>query len=266
MTSQNYQLVMRTGPEPDRVYELKLGIISIGRDSSNDITINDSEISRKHARLTAQAGGYILEDLGSTNGTFVNGQRLMGPHLLRVGELILLGENVSLTFEAAQFDPDATVAAAVNLPPYQTPPPVRDTYIIPPVQPPPTERETYIIPPVQPAPQAQPQYIPPYPPQAQPAPPPRQDYRGVYPPAGAPPQAIPPGYYQPAAEVSAEAPWPEEKKKFPRNWLIAGIGCLLVFLCVCVGAAWVFDTLNLYCLPPFDIIANSALSWLYTCP
>jgi pSer/pThr/pTyr-binding forkhead associated (FHA) protein len=243
MTSQNYQLVMRTGPESDRVFELQLGVLTIGRDSSNEITINDSEVSRKHARLTAQAGGYILEDLGSTNGTFVNGQRLLGPHLLRAGELILLGENVSLTFEAAQFDPDATVVAPVNLPPYQTPTQARETYVIPPVQPLPAERQPYNIPPVQPPPQARPQYIPPY-----------------------PPQAAPPGYYEPVAEVQEEVPWPEEKRKIPRNWLIAGGGCLIVFLCVCVGAAWVFDTLNMYCLPPFDSIANSALSWLYTCP
>jgi predicted component of type VI protein secretion system len=83
----------------------------IGRDTTNDITISDPEISRKHARLTLQPGGFQIEDLGSTNGTFVNGMRLMGPHALRPGELILLGENVALVYDSGQFDPDATVIA-----------------------------------------------------------------------------------------------------------------------------------------------------------
>lgn len=60
----------------------------IGRDLTNDIVINDAEISRRHARLISQAGGYVLEDLGSTNGTFINGQRLASPYILRPGETV----------------------------------------------------------------------------------------------------------------------------------------------------------------------------------
>lgn len=108
---QSYQLVMRSGPTPGKSYELNKNEIYIGRDISNDIVINDSEISRKHARLVLQDSGYILEDLGSTNGTFVGGQRLMGPYTLRPGDLILFGENVSLTYGTAVFDPDATQVA-----------------------------------------------------------------------------------------------------------------------------------------------------------
>jgi pSer/pThr/pTyr-binding forkhead associated (FHA) protein len=94
-----FQLVMRSGPNPGKTFELSEGEATIGRDITNAIVINDAEVSRRHARLSPQAGGYVLEDLGSTNGTFVNGQRLMGPHLLRPGELVLLGENVSLAYE-----------------------------------------------------------------------------------------------------------------------------------------------------------------------
>lgn len=111
MASQPFQLVMRSGPTPGKVFELSKSEVHIGRDINNDIVVNDSEISRKHARLIVQAGGYMLEDLGSTNGTFVNGQRLMGPHVLRLGELVMLGENVSLAFEAG-YDVDATMVAA----------------------------------------------------------------------------------------------------------------------------------------------------------
>jgi hypothetical protein len=58
----------------------------------------------------------VIEDLGSTNGTAVNGQRLMGPYMLRPGETINLGEHVSFVFEAVQFDPDATIASSTSQP------------------------------------------------------------------------------------------------------------------------------------------------------
>jgi hypothetical protein len=110
MTSQ-YQLIMRSGPTPGAAYVLEGDQITIGRDSSNSIAINDAEISRRHARLTFQGGKYILEDLGSTNGTFVNGQRLAGPRVLKPGEVVSFGEQIVLVFEALSFDPGATVVS-----------------------------------------------------------------------------------------------------------------------------------------------------------
>jgi hypothetical protein len=110
MTSQ-YQLIMRSGPTPGAAYVLEGDQITIGRDSANSISINDAEISRRHARLTFQGGKYILEDLGSTNGTFVNGQRLAGPRVLKPGEVVSFGEQIVLVFEALSFDPGATVVS-----------------------------------------------------------------------------------------------------------------------------------------------------------
>ena len=110
MTSQ-YQLIMRSGPTPGAAFTLEGDQITIGRDSANEITINDAEISRRHARLTFQGGKYVLEDLGSTNGTFVNGQRLAGPRVLKSGEVVSFGEQIILVFEATSFNPDATVVS-----------------------------------------------------------------------------------------------------------------------------------------------------------
>jgi hypothetical protein len=130
MTVQPYQLVMRTGPTPGKTYPLSKTEIYVGRDISNDIAINESEISRKHARLTLQGDTFVVEDLGSTNGTFVNAQRLMGPHVLRPGELVMFGENVGMVFEAVAYDPNATMVAAGPAAP-QTPVPGAQPYAAP---------------------------------------------------------------------------------------------------------------------------------------
>lgn len=106
-----YQLIMRSGPTPGATFALEGDQLTIGRDSSNEITINDAEVSRRHARLTFQGGKFVLEDLGSTNGTFVNGQRLAGPRVLKAGEVVSFGEQIVLVFEASTFDPAATVAS-----------------------------------------------------------------------------------------------------------------------------------------------------------
>jgi hypothetical protein len=120
MAPANFQLVMQSGPTPGKSYPLDKNEIFIGRDINNDIVISDAEISRKHCSLTLKGGGYVAEDLGSTNGCFVNGQRLMGPHALVSGELMMLGENVGLVYEAIGFDINATVVgSSSSVPPFQ---------------------------------------------------------------------------------------------------------------------------------------------------
>ena len=124
-----YRLLMRQGPNPGKIYELNKDILTIGRDVNNDIVIADAEVSRSHARLTVQAGGYLVEDLGSTNGSFVDGQRLTSPQLLRPGAILNLGETVSLEFQAAEEEVVATkiaspvVAAAMETTPDSVAPP-----------------------------------------------------------------------------------------------------------------------------------------------
>lgn len=116
-----FQLVMHSGPTPGKTFPMEGDVLTIGREASNAIAINDAEVSRKHAQLVFQGGKYIITDLGSTNGTFVNGQRLTGQHVLQPGEIISLGEQISLLYEVvAQVDPNATMissAARVSVPP-----------------------------------------------------------------------------------------------------------------------------------------------------
>ncbi len=103
-----FQFVMRAGPNAGKIYPLEGEEITIGRETVNQVAINDAEVSRKHARLTLHGTAYVLQDLGSTNGTFVNGQRVTATQVLNPGDTVSFGENIVLQYEAT-FDPNATV-------------------------------------------------------------------------------------------------------------------------------------------------------------
>lgn len=125
MANEVYQLVVRKGPRPGQVFLLELDVLTIGRDPISDIVIEDPEISRHHAKLTRTPEGYELQDMGSTNGSFVDGQRLSGASiLLKPGQVIMLGSNVTLVYNAAPAsDPLATVVAPAAEPPPSKPAP-----------------------------------------------------------------------------------------------------------------------------------------------
>ncbi|MBN2303571.1 MAG: FHA domain-containing protein [Anaerolineae bacterium] len=101
MQASSFRLIVRRGPQPNKIYELDKSTITIGRDITNDIVINDPEVSRHHCRLTQGGGGFTVEDNGSTNGTFVNGQRLQGAYPLQYNDMLGLGETVTLAYESA---------------------------------------------------------------------------------------------------------------------------------------------------------------------
>ncbi len=92
------RLVVQRGPQPNQTFDLFEETIGIGRSPANTIPIADPEISRKHAQLNWQGDGYALEDLGSTNGSFVNKRRIMGSTPLQHGDVIELGEAISLLY------------------------------------------------------------------------------------------------------------------------------------------------------------------------
>jgi pSer/pThr/pTyr-binding forkhead associated (FHA) protein len=127
----SYRLTVRQGPLPGKLIELAKESLTLGRDVNNDIVVNDAEVSRTHARLTRQMDGYVIEDLGSTNGTFINGQRLTGPKLLRAGDMLGLGETVVMEVNVMR-DPEATVV----VPPSATAAPVMGSAPSAPAEPP----------------------------------------------------------------------------------------------------------------------------------
>ncbi len=91
-------LTMRRGPTPGAVYELEGDEITIGRGNKSTIVIRDNEVSREHCRLVRRADDYELFDLSSSNGTFVNGQRVLSPWLLQSSMLIELGDTITLEY------------------------------------------------------------------------------------------------------------------------------------------------------------------------
>lgn len=150
-----YQFVMRSGPTPGVTFPLEGEQLTIGRDSTNGVAINDSEVSRKHARLMFQGGKYVLEDLGSTNGTFVNGQRLAGPVVLKAGDVVSLGEQIVLMYDAIAADVGATVAVSRKAmqtsvpaaPSYAPAPQQAPSYASPPAySPPPAAKKSNMLP------------------------------------------------------------------------------------------------------------------------
>lgn len=100
-----YRLVVRRGPQPGAVFDLSRDVVTIGRESGTDIVIPDVEASRNHCRLRRAGGGYVIEDLGSTNGTFVNRQRVTGSRPLNPGDIVGLGETVELVYESLSMVP-----------------------------------------------------------------------------------------------------------------------------------------------------------------
>jgi predicted component of type VI protein secretion system len=102
VASITYELSVRKGPEEGQVFPLAATTIILGRDPMSDIVLTDPEVSRQHARLLETEHGYSIQDLGSTNGTFVDGRRLKGEPLpLSPGDVITMGSNVTMLYEYA---------------------------------------------------------------------------------------------------------------------------------------------------------------------
>ncbi len=99
MAEQKFLIVMRSGPIPGSSYFIEKDEVFLGRDLTNDLPVPDPEISRRHARFLRRGDAIYLEDLGSTNGTFLNGVRIAGPQQLKDGDLITLAENTVMSFE-----------------------------------------------------------------------------------------------------------------------------------------------------------------------
>ncbi len=81
------QLVVKHGPQPGATYLIEREGVAIGRDRSNDICLRHETVSRAHARLAHGADGWVVTDLESSNGTFVNGARVSRERVRHMDEI-----------------------------------------------------------------------------------------------------------------------------------------------------------------------------------
>jgi pSer/pThr/pTyr-binding forkhead associated (FHA) protein len=91
-------LVAVTGPLAGRRYPA-LERLTIGRGAQNTIdTGEDPSVSRQHCEVRREGGVLVVQDLGSSAGTWVNGRRLAAPHRLADNDLVRVGENTQFKF------------------------------------------------------------------------------------------------------------------------------------------------------------------------
>ncbi|MCY3832088.1 MAG: FHA domain-containing protein [Chloroflexi bacterium] len=251
--NDSLRLVVRRGPQPNHAFEVSKDVTTLGRDISNDIVINDRETSRHHLRLMLAGDTLTIEDLGSTNGTFVNGKRVSGVTPLQNGDMIGLGETVTLALERVRAPGDApplAMEAPAPAPPVEPALPRPDPgYTPPPVdyglgEAPPPAADPYAPDGEQFPPPQQPAY-PTYTEEAAAPPPgyyPQQQAGYQMPPA--PPQGYPGYDYDPYAA--------REESSGTSPWLILGcfVFFVLVFVCFAFIALTLIDVLNLWCELP----------------
>ncbi len=89
-----FYLVVIDGPRVGRWIQLGQTPVTIGRDPQLDITLAGKDISRRHLLATVTNRGVVVEDLGSTNGSFVDGKRVVTRATLDVGSVLRIGDHL----------------------------------------------------------------------------------------------------------------------------------------------------------------------------
>jgi hypothetical protein len=202
-----------TGPGGQRT-GITSNVLTIGRAPDNQLVLQDQQSSSHHAEIRPDAQGFLLVDLNSRNGTFVNEQRLVPqtPRLLISGDVIRIGET-RFNYEIAGSDDEATMRA--NASDYVNP-----GYSPTVAVPPPSSMQSYNQP-------SQPDYMnyqqpaPAAPDFQQPAPPAYSGYQQPAPSTPNFPQANQPGYNQ-APQAYPTPSYPQQPQGFPQQAPWAG--------------------------------------------
>jgi len=199
-SQRQHTLVVTDGPNVGKVYPLQGTICTMGRSADNTVVFDSSRVSRHHVQIRLLPTDTVIEDLGSTNGTWVNGRRLVEPRTLSPGDRIRVADYITLEYAVEDAGGAATVISDM---------PRGATQVM----------------------QGTPRYEPPTPP-----PPQARDFAAFdAPPPVQPLEFAGPAvdYVAPAEAVPLETP---ESSERPR-WLYIVIGILVVLICLCVALA-----------------------------
>jgi len=101
-------LIIETGKHKGKRLKLPNGESIIGRDEQAQVRIASNDVSRKHALLSVANARIVVRDLGSSNGTFVNGEPIQGDRELQPGDLLVIGP---MGFRVPERSPSETAAA-----------------------------------------------------------------------------------------------------------------------------------------------------------
>ena len=190
-------LLVQGGPNSGMLLPLSGRPVTVGRRADDDVVIDEITVSRKHVLIMETPSGYVLRDLNTTNGTFLNRVKVgVGEQLLKHGDTIrLAGSQITLIFRHEGSDTQkmgigapATGAIRLDSAPAQTPGQPPQPQPVAPMQPPPQPQPAA---PMQPPPQPQPAATmlpPPQPPPAAPSEPPPIMPAEPVPPAAKQPQ------------------------------------------------------------------------------
>jgi len=200
-SQRQHTLVVTDGPNVGKVYPLQGMICTMGRSADNTVVFDSSRVSRHHVQIRLLPTGTMIEDLGSTNGTWVNGRRLAEPRTLSHGDQIRIADYITLEYAVEEAGSAATV--------------ISDR----------PRGATQVM-------QGTPRYEPPTPP-----PPPQDRDFAAY---NVAPSAQPLGsagpevdYVAPAEVVPLETLEPSKRPP----WLHIVIGILVILICLCVALA-----------------------------
>ena len=88
----DYQLVVIRGRSTTQTVKLSNGVTIVGRQDGCQLRISSTQVSRRHCQLFEQKGQLLVKDLGSANGTFVNGRKINEPQPLKAGDELAVGQ------------------------------------------------------------------------------------------------------------------------------------------------------------------------------
>jgi signal transduction histidine kinase/pSer/pThr/pTyr-binding forkhead associated (FHA) protein len=109
------RLIVIKGTDEGRQYALTGDVLPAGRDSTSKVRLSDTEVSRRHAEFVRTAEGYRVRDVGSANGTFVNGQSVRDV-LLQQGDHVQIGQTVLVfTLDRGEAPPASDLAERISM-------------------------------------------------------------------------------------------------------------------------------------------------------
>ncbi|MCU0512876.1 MAG: FHA domain-containing protein [Anaerolineae bacterium] len=120
-----YLIIKRSSLASADEYALENKEVTLGRSMENDIVIPEPEVSKQHMRLVRSDDGYVLEDIGSLNGTYINDVRLAehSPTLLRIGDVVRVGTSLEMRYtDESLLKTKSTRKTAEHLPARDTSP------------------------------------------------------------------------------------------------------------------------------------------------